>query len=246
MSREELAALCKSFLVEGYHGDYLENEGYDLAREVERLTIERLRSSGGAREQAEEMRAAARAEPQGIHVELTNGQWFRSSNNDFKPQAVWNIDEARRVRTWLDTVLPEAASSGEPSVKPDAVELRRQLRVLANLWQQATIYQRSTDGTQHRTGDAYHADALVLENKIIAMCTSGEPGATQDPRIEIDFLEQWLQFSAMPIGQECCNRPGSECCGSPNPVYPSMNDVLEAMNKRRSELVLSLTKSEKL
>jgi hypothetical protein len=75
----------------------------------------RLGSSAGAREQAEEMRAAARAEPQGIHVELTNGQWFRSSNNDFKPQAVWNIDEARRVRTWLDTVLPEAASSGEPS-----------------------------------------------------------------------------------------------------------------------------------
>jgi len=54
---------------------------------------------------AEAMREAAKIKPQGIHVELTDGRWFRSSNNDFKPQAVWTIEEVRRVRQWLNLVL---------------------------------------------------------------------------------------------------------------------------------------------
>lgn len=38
---EELRAICKRFVVEGYSGDYLENDGYELAREVEKLTMQK-------------------------------------------------------------------------------------------------------------------------------------------------------------------------------------------------------------
>lgn len=45
MPNQELKALCKRFVREGYNGDYVENDGYDLAREVERITIERCKGS---------------------------------------------------------------------------------------------------------------------------------------------------------------------------------------------------------
>lgn len=41
MSHDELTALCKRFVVEGYNGDYLEDDGFHLAREVEGLTLNR-------------------------------------------------------------------------------------------------------------------------------------------------------------------------------------------------------------
>lgn len=53
--------------------------------------------------------------------------------------------------------------------------------------------------------------------------------------MEMEWLEQWL-LAAEPVGQECCNRPGLECCGSPVPVYRTADEIAIAMNARREEL----------
>lgn len=53
---------------------------------------------------------------------------------------------------------------------------------------------------------------------------------------ELEFLESWLQYAGTPIGQECCGRAGSECCGCPEPVYLSAEQVLEQMANRHREI----------
>ena len=53
---------------------------------------------------------------------------------------------------------------------------------------------------------------------------------------ELEFLENWLQYAGTPIGQECCGRAGSECCGCPEPVYLSAEQVLEQMANRHREI----------
>lgn len=59
----------------------------------------------------------------------------------------------------------------------DAESIRRKFRVLGTLWKQAAIYQHHVDGTRHAEGDAYHSDALKLENELVALCSPGEPAA---------------------------------------------------------------------
>ena len=54
--------------------------------------------------------------------------------------------------------------------------------------------------------------------------------------VELEFLESWLHYAAEPIGQECCGRGGSECCGSPDPVYLSAEQVIEQMKNRHREI----------
>lgn len=54
--------------------------------------------------------------------------------------------------------------------------------------------------------------------------------------VERDFLEEWLQYAGTPIGQECCGRHGSECCGCPDPVYPSAAQVIELMASRHRQI----------
>lgn len=41
MLHDELTALCKRFVIEAHNGDYLEDDGFHLAREVEGLTLNR-------------------------------------------------------------------------------------------------------------------------------------------------------------------------------------------------------------
>jgi len=53
---------------------------------------------------------------------------------------------------------------------------------------------------------------------------------------ELEFLESWLQYAGTPIGQECCGRAGSECCGCPDPVYLSAEQVIEQMANRHREI----------
>jgi len=53
---------------------------------------------------------------------------------------------------------------------------------------------------------------------------------------ELEFLENWLQYAGTPIGQECCGRSGSECCGCPDPVYLSAEQVIEQMANRHREI----------
>lgn len=43
LTDERIFDICKSMLVEGYHGDYLENDGFELAKEIE---AETLRANG--------------------------------------------------------------------------------------------------------------------------------------------------------------------------------------------------------
>jgi hypothetical protein len=54
--------------------------------------------------------------------------------------------------------------------------------------------------------------------------------------VERDFLEEWLQYAGTPIGQECCGRARSECCGCPDPVYPSAEQVIELMASRHRQI----------
>jgi len=55
--------------------------------------------------------------------------------------------------------------------------------------------------------------------------------------VERDFLEEWLQYAGTPIGQECCGRDGGgECCGFPDPVYPSAEQVIELMANRHRQI----------
>lgn len=53
---------------------------------------------------------------------------------------------------------------------------------------------------------------------------------------ELEFLENWLQYAGTPIGQECCGLAGSECCGCPDPVYLSAEQVIEQMANRHREI----------
>jgi hypothetical protein len=53
---------------------------------------------------------------------------------------------------------------------------------------------------------------------------------------ELEFLENWLQYAGTPIGQECCGRAGNECCGCPDPVYLSAEQVIEQMANRHREI----------
>ena len=58
---------------------------------------------------------------------------------------------------------------------------------------------------------------------------------------EREFLEQWLQFAATPIGQECCGfGRDEECCGDPSPVYNSADQVLSAMGARHHEITAAI------
>lgn len=68
------------------------------------------------------------------------------------------------------------------------------------------------------------------------------PKEDSDARtMEIVFLEEWLATASYPIGQECCGRGhGDECCGDPDPVFMSRSEILEAMDKRRAELVAAM------
>lgn len=65
----------------------------------------------------------------------------------------------------------------------------------------------------------------------------------QRDRLEREFLESWLHFAAEPVGQECCGRAGSECCGCPDPVYLDAEQVIEAMAARHRELAKPDTQS---
>lgn len=61
------------------------------------------------------------------------------------------------------------------------------------------------------------------------------------PDAEGSFLEQWLSFAATPVGQECCGRGrGSECCGCPEPIYLTAQEVLEQMGARHRELTIAM------
>lgn len=57
---------------------------------------------------------------------------------------------------------------------------------------------------------------------------------------ELEFLESWLQYAAEPIGQECCGRAGNECCGCPDPVYLTADQVIEQMANRHREILAVL------
>ena len=62
---------------------------------------------------------------------------------------------------------------------------------------------------------------------------------------EIGFLEAWLRFAAEPIGLQCCGYGrGGECCGNPEAVYPSADQVLEAMNERHKQILAGLASKE--
>ncbi len=63
---------------------------------------------------------------------------------------------------------------------------------------------------------------------------SSAKGATSNDLlcVELEFLGDWLQYAGTPIGQECCGRAGSECCGCPDPVYLSAEQVIEQMANR--------------
>ena len=58
--------------------------------------------------------------------------------------------------------------------------------------------------------------------------------------VELEFLESWLYYAAEPVGQECCGRGGSECCGCPDPVYLSAEQVIEQMASRHREIQAEL------
>lgn len=64
--------------------------------------------------------------------------------------------------------------------------------------------------------------------------------AEKELTIELEFLESWLQYAAEPIGQECCGRAGNECCGCPDPVYLTPDQVIEQMANRRREILAVL------
>lgn len=53
---------------------------------------------------------------------------------------------------------------------------------------------------------------------------------------ELEFLESWLYIAGTPIGQECCGRGQVECCGCPDPVYLSGDEVIIQMSNRHREI----------
>jgi hypothetical protein len=90
-----------------------------------------------------------------------------------------------------------------------------------------------------------YSSCAVIEGVIthwMPMPSAPSPAPARDvaqvPRelLEMQWLEQWMQFAAEPIGQECCNRPGSECCGCPDICYRDGDDIISAMHARREEL----------
>jgi len=59
-------------------------------------------------------------------------------------------------------------------------EIRKKFRVMQTLWKQAGIYQNHSDGTKHHEGDKYHADALTLENELVALCCAATAAGKQE------------------------------------------------------------------
>lgn len=59
-------------------------------------------------------------------------------------------------------------------------------------------------------------------------------------QVELGFLEDWLRQAAEPIGQSCCGRLGSECCGNAEPDYMDMSMLLTDMDNRRKAIIRQL------
>lgn len=96
-----------------------------------------------------------------------------------------------------------------------------------------------------RHGAFRQLDGSELEPGTKLYTAPPDTGAALDRDVlEMMWLEQWLLFVAEPVGQECCNRPGSECCGCPDACYRTADDIAAAMNARREELRALLAKGE--
>jgi len=53
----------------------------------------------------------------------------------------------------------------------------------------------------------------------------------------LGMLEDVMNEIVRPIGQECCGRPGSACCGCPEPVFHTVDSLATELNKWRNELI---------
>jgi hypothetical protein len=94
---------------------------------------------------------------------------------------------------------------------------------------------------------------MLMDWDLLSVGTRVYLGATPSGEVEreIAFLENWLSTIAEPIGSQCCGQGvvGAEymgqqetvCCGSPEPDFMSLNDLTEAMNKRRDLLIAAIT-----
>lgn len=72
------------------------------------------------------------------------------------------------------------------------------------------------------------------------MATAGDPDCADAmaalARAKLLAFKELIEFTATPLTQVCCNRPGLDCCGDPNPVFPDLNDTVEYAQARCNEL----------
>ena len=110
-------------------------------------------------------------------------------------------------------------------------------------------YEEYADGKVVLTGPKSAIHALAASTKFIR--THAPTLADMAKRLEAaerdagrakleaerDFLDDWLQYVYYPIGMDCCGRGhGGDCCGDGVPVYATLPDVQQAMNKRLGEI----------
>lgn len=83
---------------------------------------------------------------------------------------------------------------------------------------------------------------MAVEIERLQELLDAKEKAKEKLQSQLAAINEVREYAVTPLTQVCCGRPGAECCGDTNRVYPGTDDVVEFMNARCDELNAELAK----